>query len=122
MAEWVAGADGSALVAGLQDAAGDRVEIISQGATTGPELLCAQVVRYRVPVANRRRFRKWQPSIVAAHLRTPGFVSAEYHPPMAGDEGGWTAVIRFESQAALDGWRESEERRRLIDELDWPCA
>ncbi len=57
--------------------------------------------------------------------KVPGFVSVDVFPPTPG-ERIWSAVLTFESNAALQEWRASPERAKLLgqirqvaDDQDW---
>lgn len=105
-------------VIGALGAAGERpLTIISQGADPPDGLPVSYVVTYRVPAARRASFQAWQPKIIAAHLRAPGFVSAEYHPP-TDDDTTWTVLVRFATDTELATWRNSSRRTELIGQLE----
>ena len=74
------------------------------------------VVSTRVKRGRESQFRQWQGTIDKECARFPGFMGNEVFPPVPGVQDEWVVVVRFDSAANLQGWLESDVRRRLIDE------
>jgi hypothetical protein len=73
------------------------------------------VVSTRVKRGRENQFRQWQGTIDKECARFPGFMGSEVFPPVPGVQDEWVVVVRFDSAANLQGWLESDVRRRLND-------
>ena len=74
------------------------------------------IVSRRVAPGRDEEFRSWNARLQAAAASFPGHVSSEAQPPSDVHPGEWIIVYRFATQAELDTWLGSDERRRLMDE------
>lgn len=74
------------------------------------------VIESRTTTATIDAFRHWQQRVAAALSAQPGFQGYRLEPPIAGVRDAWLTVVRFESEAQLEAWLASPERRRLLEE------
>ena len=74
------------------------------------------VVSTRVKKGREAKFRQWQGTIDKECARFPGFMGNEVFPAVPGVQEEWVVVVRFDSAANLQGWLESDVRRRLNHE------
>ena len=54
--------------------------------------------------------------MVAAQSRAPGFQGYRFEPPVPGVQENWLAILRFDTEANLQRWLDSPERRTLLQE------
>lgn len=85
----------------------------------------AEVVMARLAPGDEAAYANLRAMLDAEAAAFPGFVSLEVFSPHPGDDN-WTAVLSFESHAALQRWRASPERAELLrkvrtiaDDQDW---
>jgi antibiotic biosynthesis monooxygenase (ABM) superfamily enzyme len=83
------------------------------GIRTAPVLA---VIYMRVPSAHEVEFLRWQRRIAAAEARFEGFRGYKLEPPLAGVQDEWVMLVRFDSDAHLEAWLNSEQRRQLLAE------
>lgn len=62
-------------------------------------------------------FADWQAKLNAVIASFPGFVSLEILSPIEPSQPEWTIVQRFQDNTSVSNWRNSQERRALINEL-----
>lgn len=74
------------------------------------------VVSTRVKPGREAEYREWQGRIDAEAARLPGFLGNEVFAPVPGIQEEWVVVVRFDSPQHLQGWLQSDVRRRLIDQ------
>lgn len=107
----------------------ERDEVISRGADLfgGPASqhvlirdedadMVTVVVSHPVDPADEEAFLTWQGRITDTERQFPGFKGAELFRPVPGVQDAWTALYRFDTDAHLTSWLESDERRHLLDE------
>lgn len=59
-------------------------------------------------------YRAWERRVAAVQARFPGFQGYRFEPPLPGVQDHYVAILRFESEAALQGWMRSAELKRLL--------
>jgi len=69
-----------------------------------------------VPQVSLELFVEWQSKLNGIIANFPGFQSFEILSPRPG-ESSWTLVQRFTDAASASAWKESSERRELLQEL-----
>jgi antibiotic biosynthesis monooxygenase (ABM) superfamily enzyme len=80
------------------------------------EQLVTVVVSHSVDPALQDEFVAWQQRATDAERGFPGFRGSELFRPVPGVQEEWTAMFRFDTQEHVDGWLESPERKKLLDE------
>ncbi len=84
-------------------------------ASPSPPRSAGMVVSTRVRPGKEREYRDWQRAIDAEAARFAGFQGSEVFPPVPGRQEEWVTVVRFDTPEHVEGWLDSEERRRLIE-------
>lgn len=95
-----------------------HVSDISDELFLGPEAggSAATSIITEVKPGTEQAYFDWERKIQSAQARTPGYQGIFVQPPVPGRPNVWTKLLRFDSPAALTGWFESEERKRLVAE------
>jgi antibiotic biosynthesis monooxygenase (ABM) superfamily enzyme len=99
------------ILSGLDDV--HLVRETGQGALPAP---VSAVITTRVKPGREAEYRRWEQRIAAAQARWPGFQGYRFEPPMPGVQESYLAILRFENEAALQGWMNSPERQALLAE------
>ncbi len=94
----------------------DDVYLVADGA--GPRLSApvTAIISMRVNPEREAAFLEWQRRIAAVEATFEGFSGYRLEPPVPGVQDDWVTMIRFDSDAHLDAWLNSEQRQRLIAE------
>ncbi len=94
----------------------DDVHLVADG--SGPKLAApvTVVISMRVKPGQEAAFQEWQRRIAAAEATFEGFSGYRLEPPVPGVQDDWTTMLRFDSDAHLDAWLNSDQRQRLIEE------
>jgi antibiotic biosynthesis monooxygenase (ABM) superfamily enzyme len=74
------------------------------------------VISTRVKPGQETVYRAWEQRIAAAQSKAPGFQGYRFEPPVPGVQEDWLAIVRFDSEANLQAWLDSPERKKLLDE------
>ena len=86
-----------------------------EGALPAP--VCA-VISTRIKPGQEDAYREWGRRIAAAQAKTPGFQGYRVEPPVPGVQEDWLTILRFDSEANLQTWLDSPERKKLLDESE----
>ncbi len=94
----------------------DDVHLFADAA--GPRLPApvTVIISMRVQPGQEAAFQEWQRRIAAVEATFDGFSGYRLEPPVPGIQDDWVTMIRFDSDAHLDGWLNSEQRQRLLEE------
>ena len=74
------------------------------------------VISTRIKPGQENAYREWERRIAAAQARAPGFQGYRFEPPVPGVQDDWLAILRFDSEANLQAWLASAERKKLLEE------
>lgn len=74
------------------------------------------VISTRVLPGREAEYRAWERKIAMAQSKAPGLQGYRFEPPVPGLQDDFVAILRFDSEASLQAWLDSPERKRLIDE------
>lgn len=115
---WLQGEQRQALLNDAQGilAGADDVHLVrdtGRGALPAP---VSMVISTRVKPGREAEFKAWERRIAAAQARAPGFQGYRFEPPVPGLHEDWLAILRFDSDASLQGWMESPVRAGLVAE------
>lgn len=80
--------------------------------------LVTVVVSHVVDVSQVGDFESWQTRMTAAEQKFEGYRGGELFRPVPGLQDEWTAIYRFDSEANLQNWIDSDERLALLAEGD----
>jgi uncharacterized protein len=94
----------------------DDVHLFADG--SGPKLAApvTAIIAMRVRPGQEAAFVEWQRRIAAVEATFEGFSGYRLEPPVPGVQDDWMTMIRFDSDAHLDAWLNSEQRQRLLEE------
>jgi antibiotic biosynthesis monooxygenase (ABM) superfamily enzyme len=76
------------------------------------------VISTRIKPGQEQAYRDWARKIAAAQARFPGFQGNRVEPPVPGVQDDWLTIVRFDSEAHLQAWLDSPERKNLLDESE----
>jgi antibiotic biosynthesis monooxygenase (ABM) superfamily enzyme len=93
----------------------DDVHIVSDDAGARPSPVAA-VISTRVKAGKEADYRLWERKIAAAQARAAGFQGYRFEPPVPGVQEDFVAILRFDTEANLQTWLDSPERKKLVDE------
>ena len=96
----------------------DDVHLLREGQTDALPSPVSVVIATRVTPGREAEFRRWEQRIAAEQARAPGFAGYRLEPPMPGVQADFVAILRFETDAALQGWMESPKRAALLAEAE----
>lgn len=94
----------------------DDVHLLDDNAAGVLPAPVSAVISTRIKPGQEDVYREWERRIAAAQARAPGFQGYRFEPPVPGVQDDWLAVLRFDSEANLQAWLASSERKRLLEE------
>jgi len=117
---WLRSAERQRLVTEAQPilAGQDDVHLVAdaeEGALPAP---VSAVISTRIKPGQEDAYREWGRRIAAAQAKSPGFQGYRVEPPVPGVQEDWLTILRFDSEANLEIWLNSPERKKLIDESE----
>jgi antibiotic biosynthesis monooxygenase (ABM) superfamily enzyme len=77
----------------------------------------SRLVKHRVRDGKVEDYLGCRSRAIAAQAHLPGYLATESFEPRAKDQEEWGDIVRYDSDAHLDAWMESAERKRLLKEL-----
>jgi len=96
----------------------DDIHLVTDGDSGVLPAPVSAVISTRVKPGQEDAFRAWERRIARAQAKSPGFQGYRFEPPIPGVQEDWVAILRFDSDANLQTWLQSPERRKLLDEAD----
>jgi len=96
----------------------DDVHLVRDDGTGVRPAPVSAVISTRIKPGQERAYRAWEQRIAAAQARSPGFQGYRFEPPIPGVQDDWLAILRFDSESHLQGWLDSPERRKLLEEAE----
>jgi antibiotic biosynthesis monooxygenase (ABM) superfamily enzyme len=117
-ASWLRSTQRLNLVDSIQPilAGNDDIHLVRDGASGVLPAPVSVVISTRVKPGEEIAYRRWEQRIAAAQSRAAGFQGYRLEPPVAGVQDDWLAIIRFDSEANLQGWLNSPERLELLSD------
>ena len=94
----------------------DDIHIVRDGDADALPSAVSAVISTRIKPGQEKAYRTWERRVAAAQTQAPGFQGYRLEPPVAGVQDDWLAIVRFDSEANLQGWLDSPERRALLGE------
>ena len=76
------------------------------------------VISARIKPGREDAYREWGRRIAAAQAKSPGFQGYRCEPPVPGVQEDWLTILRFDSEANLQTWLNSPERKKLLEESE----
>jgi antibiotic biosynthesis monooxygenase (ABM) superfamily enzyme len=96
----------------------DDVHLVAdseQGALPAP---VSAVISTRIKPGQEEAFLEWGRRIAVAQAKSPGFQGYRREPPVPGVQDDWLTILRFDSEANLEKWLNSPERKKLLGESE----
>ncbi|MCS0501348.1 antibiotic biosynthesis monooxygenase [Ancylobacter mangrovi] len=117
---WIGDAGRAALLAGLAPMGEDGAAPIVEEAAPDFHAAAAvtEVITTTVAPGREAEFLGWSEAMQAAQARFPGYMGTLVQAPLSSEIPCWTALVRFDTPAALDGWMNSPERGALLGRAD----
>ena len=84
-------------------AGADDVHLVHDASTGALPSPVAAVITTRVRPGREAEYRAWEQRIAAAQSGYPGFQGYRFEPPIPGVQENYVAILRFESEKALQG-------------------
>jgi antibiotic biosynthesis monooxygenase (ABM) superfamily enzyme len=81
-----------------------------------PRDVITAVASHDVLPGKEREFIEWQARLTREQEKYPGFMGSELFPPVNGAQEMWVSLSRYDTTAHLSQWRESDARRKLLEE------
>lgn len=94
----------------------DDVHIVRDDADGVRPAPVSAVISTRVKPGMEDSYRAWERRIAVAQSKAPGLQGYRFEPPVPGVQDDFVAILRFDSEANLQAWLASPERKRLLDE------
>jgi antibiotic biosynthesis monooxygenase (ABM) superfamily enzyme len=82
-----------------------------------PEPVTA-VASFYVKPGSGTQYAELYNRLVSALMTFPGFIRSELFPPIPGIQEDTVVLLSFDTREHLDGWLDSRERERLLEEID----
>jgi antibiotic biosynthesis monooxygenase (ABM) superfamily enzyme len=82
-----------------------------------PDQMTMLMTKARVPFEFNNAFADWQAELNAAVAKFPGFVSLEILLIPEKEAPGWTIIERFSDFDSLEVWKNSANRKELLESL-----
>lgn len=96
----------------------DDVHLVVDPATRALPAPVSAVISTRIKPGQEDAYREWGRRIAAAQAKSPGFQGYRVEPPVPGVQDDWLTILRFDSEANLQTWLDSPERKKLLDESE----
>ncbi|KQP52544.1 antibiotic biosynthesis monooxygenase [Methylobacterium sp. Leaf399] len=94
----------------------DDVHIVSDDASAARTAPASAVISTRVKPGMEAQYRIWEQKVAAAQSKAAGLQGYRFEPAVPGVQEDYVAILRFDSDANLQAWLDSPERRALIEE------
>jgi len=104
-------ADAAAMLVGSDD-----VHIVADGGAGVLPSPVSAVISTRIKPGQEAAYRAWEQRIATAQSKAKGFQGYRFEPPVPGVQEDWLAILRFDTEANLQAWLDSPERRKLLEE------
>ena len=95
----------------------DDIHVVQDDADEARNATASAItISTRVRPGKEADYRTWTRRIEAAQSKAPGFLGCRFEPPVPGAQENHVAILRFDSDANLQAWMKSPERRVLLEE------
>jgi antibiotic biosynthesis monooxygenase (ABM) superfamily enzyme len=94
----------------------DDIHIVKDGGAGVLPAPVSVVISTRIKPGQETAYRAWEQRIAAAQSKAAGFQGYRFEPPVPGMQDDWLAILRFDTEAHLQGWLDSLERHELLRE------
>lgn len=76
-----------------------------------------EVVRSEIRQGHEKRFDEWFKRFSDLQKKTSGYLGITVLAPQRGDSNLRYVITRFKDVSSLENWRESEDRKKLVEEV-----
>ena len=94
----------------------DDVHIVQDDASAARSSPVSAVISTRVKPGREAEYLTWERKVAAAQSKARGLQGYRFEPAVPGVQEDHVAILRFDSQANLDAWLDSAERKKLVEE------
>lgn len=115
---WLASAERQQRLDGVAELLLGRtdVHIVQDDAGAARTAPVTAVISTRVKPGCEEKYRTWERKVAAAQSKARGLQGYRFEPAIPDVQKDCVAILRFDSEANLNAWLESPERRKLLDE------
>jgi hypothetical protein len=96
----------------------DDIHIVKDGGSGVLPSPVSVVISTRIKPGNEDAYRAWEQRIAAAQTKSAGFQGYRLEPPVPNVQTDWLSILRFDSEANLQGWLNSPARLKLLKEAE----
>ena len=94
------------------------VHLFTEDSPGGSASPVSAVISTRVKQGQQDAFLRWYRRISALQARFEGFQGYKFEAPIPGVQDDWVTILRFDSDAHLEAWLNSEERKHILQETE----
>ncbi len=94
------------------------VHLFTQDSSGGSTSPVSAVISTRVKPGQQDAFLRWYRRISAVQARFEGFQGYKFEAPIPGVQDDWVTILSFDSDAHLEAWLNSEQRKQILEEAD----
>jgi uncharacterized protein len=94
----------------------DDVHIVHDDASAARAAPVSAVMSTRVKLGMEAEYLKWEQRVAAAQSKAAGLQGYRFEPSVPGVQEDFVAILRFDSEANLQAWLDSPQRRQLLEE------
>ncbi len=94
----------------------DDVHLMHDSSTGVMPAPASAVISTRIRHGQENAYRQWERKISAAQAKSPGFQGYRFEPPVRGVQDDWLTILKFDSEANLQTWLNSTERKNLLEQ------
>jgi hypothetical protein len=94
------------------------VHLFTQDSSGGSSSPVSAVISTRVKPGQQDAFLRWYRRISAVQARFEGFQGYKFEAPIPGVQDDWVTILRFDSDAHLEAWLNSEQRQQILQEAN----
>jgi len=94
------------------------VHLFTEDSPGGSASPVSAVISTRVKPGQQEAFLRWYRRISAIQARFEGFQGYKLEAPIPGVQDDWVTILRFDSEAHLEAWLNSEQRKHILQDAD----
>ena len=96
----------------------DDIHLFTQDESGASSNSVSAIISTRVKPGQEDAFRRWYRRISAAQSKFEGFQGYKLEPPIPGVQDDWVTILRFDSDAHMEAWLNSEQRKQILQGTD----
>ncbi|GHO84234.1 antibiotic biosynthesis monooxygenase [Dictyobacter formicarum] len=94
------------------------IHLFTEDEPSGSFSPVSAIISTRLKPGQQGAFLRWHRRISAVQGRFEGFQGYKFEPPIPGVQEDWVTILRFDSDAHLEAWLNSEERKQMLQEAE----